>query len=267
MSRAVGTVGIELRQSGIWQTNSVVLDGGAGGCVVVDPAFFPRELDELAAIARARGGAAAVVFTHGHWDHVAGWRHFPGAAVYGSARLQAAIAANDESARRNLAQLRDFDGRWYVERGAPLAWPPAVAALVGAARIAGVALEPLALPGHSDDGLALMVPELGLLLPGDHLSPCEIPFVEDHAAYRATLGRLLALLARVERVIPGHGRPLTSDEARAIAEADLAYLEALAACAVRGDRAAAEAVPLPRAVDVPGMREHHLDNVRTAFSV
>jgi len=259
----MGGVAVEVRQSGIWQTNSVVLDGGAGACVVVDPAFFPRELDELAALARARGGAAAVVFTHGHWDHVAGWQHFPGARVVGSARLQAAIAGNDARAQRDLAQLRDFDGRWYVERGAPVAWPPAVDALVRSARVAGVALEPLALPGHSEDGLGLVVPDAALLLPGDYLSPCEIPFVEDHAAYRATLARLVALMASgIERVIPGHGRALGRDEARAIAEADLAYLEALAGSR---DRAAAEAVSLPRAADVPGMREHHLDNCRVLF--
>jgi hydroxyacylglutathione hydrolase len=102
-------IGLEVRQSGIWQTNSVVIDGGAG-CVVTDPAFFPRELDELATIAGGRGGAAAVVFTHGHWDHVAGWRHFPGATVYGSASLAAAIASDDgvgmSSAARRRAGLR-----------------------------------------------------------------------------------------------------------------------------------------------------------------
>jgi glyoxylase-like metal-dependent hydrolase (beta-lactamase superfamily II) len=141
-----------------------------------------------------------------------------------------------------------------------------VSALVeGAALLAGIALEALALPGHSGDGLALVVPEAGLLLPGDYLSPCEIPFVEDLDAYRATLRRLIDVASRITQVIPGHGRMLTTDEARAIADEDLVYLDALSACAARGDRDGAERIVLPRATGVPGMREHHLDNVRAAF--
>ena len=44
-------VHIETRVSGIWQTNSVVI-AAAGEALVVDPAFFPRELEELSALVR-----------------------------------------------------------------------------------------------------------------------------------------------------------------------------------------------------------------------
>ena len=114
------------------------------------------------------------------------------------------------------------------------------------------------LAGHSPDGLGLIVD--GVLLPGDHLSPCEIPFVDDAVAYRATLGRLLEVLAEVDEVVPGHGRRLTAAEARAIAIADRDYLDRLLAAAAAGDRAAAAAIPLPRAADVVGMADHHRDN-------
>jgi len=252
---------IETRTSGIWQTNSVVLSS-AGQVVVVDPAFFPRELDELAALAAAGGARVIVVFTHGHWDHVAGWRHFPGARVCGSAALAEAVAQGGAEARRNLEQLRDFDGRWYVPRTAPAAWPPRIDALCDGEQlqVGPVALGALALPGHSADGLALWLETEGLLLPGDYLSPCEIPFVEDLAAYRGTLERLRALLPEVRRVIPGHGPELDGAAAAAILDGDVAYLDALARCVARGDTAAALGLPLPRAADVPGMAEWHRKN-------
>jgi hydroxyacylglutathione hydrolase len=252
---------IETRSSGIWQTNSVVVSDG-GQVAVVDPAFFPRELDELAALVRGRGEQVTVVFTHGHWDHVAGWRHFPGARVCGSAALAEAVAGDTAEARSNLEQLRDFEGRWYVPRSAPVAWPPRIEPLREGDRLAvgGLSAEVLALPGHSADGLGLWIAGEGLLLPGDYVSPCEIPFVEELAAYRATLERVRALLPRVRRVIPGHGSALDARAAAAIVEDDLAYLTALAACVARRDAEAALRLPLPRAADVPGMRDWHLKN-------
>jgi glyoxylase-like metal-dependent hydrolase (beta-lactamase superfamily II) len=256
---------IETRTSGIWQTNSAVISAG-GEVLVTDPAFFPRELEELAALVRSRGDEVTVVFTHGHWDHVAGWRHFPGARVLGSASLAAAVAANDATARDNLAQLRDFDGRWYVPRHAPAAWPPLVQAIEDGERlhVGRHEIEALSVPGHSADGLALFVPEARLLLPGDYLSPCEIPFVEDLGAYRATLQRFMALLPRLDSVVPGHGPEIRRGEAAALLEADLAYLDALASCAAAGDREAALALRLPRAADVPGMADAHRKNCDAA---
>src|SRR5512143_2008730 len=122
------SVKLEIRTSGIWQTNSIVLSA-AGQVVVVDPAFFPRELDELRALVRRRGRETTVVFTHGHWDHIAGWRHFEGARVLGSAGLARAVAQGLPEAGRNLDELRDFDARWYVARSAPPAWPAPLDAL------------------------------------------------------------------------------------------------------------------------------------------
>lgn len=256
---------VETRTSGIWQTNSVVLSA-ARQVVVVDPAFFPRELDVLAVLVRSRGDDVTVVLTHGHWDHVAGWRHFPGARVRGSAALADTVVRGDAVAERNLDQLRDFDGRWYVPRAEPSGWPPQLAALREGERlfVGGTVIEALAFPGHSADGLALWLPDDGLLLPGDYLSPCEIPFVEDLEAYQATLGRVRKLLPDVRRVIPGHGPALDRASAAAILEADLTYLDALASCAARGEAPAALALPLPRAASVPGMAEWHRKNCAAA---
>ncbi|HEX9053767.1 MAG TPA: hypothetical protein VF830_02580, partial [Gemmatimonadales bacterium] len=86
--------------------------------------------------------------------------------------------------------------------------------------------------GHTADGVAYWLPWVSVLACGDYLSPVEIPMLSpggDLAAYRATVGRLGALLAGAEWVIPGHGGPISGERAREIAAEDLAYLEALAA--------------------------------------
>lgn len=252
---------VDVLTSGIWQTNSVVLARG-GRCLVIDPAYFPRELEAVAACAAAAGTVEAVVFSHGHWDHVMGHAAFPGVPVWLAVGLDADITAGSPRAAAYLADARDFDSRWYVPRPAGHGWPARRRPLTGGTVVddAGVAVEVLELPGHSPDGLGLIVD--GLLLPGDYLSPCEIPFVDDLERYLTTLGLLRARLGELREVIPGHGPRLTAAEARAIADADVAYLEALRDHAARGDAAAAHAMAWPRATDVVGMREHHLDNCR-----
>ena len=277
-------VHIDTRVSGIWQTNSVIVSA-AGEALVVDPAFFPRELAELSALVKRRigngGGPTTVAFTHGHlghrpdllaythghWDHVAGWRQFPDARVVASTVLAQAVAGSAPVAAENLAKLREFDGRWYVPRVSPAAWPPSIFGLADGDqfRVGSVSIEALCLPGHSADGLGLFVRDAGLLLPGDHLSLCEIPFVADLDAYRATLLRLRSFLGRLERIIPGHGPELDRAGASEVLEADLRYLEALAEQAKRGDAAGALATPLPRAEDVPDMADRHRENCRSAF--
>ena len=251
---------IDVKHSGIWQLSSAVI-ADAGACLVVDPGYFPRELEELAATAAARGRTTHVVFTHGHWDHVMGWRNFPGAEVIGSTRLVADVDGAAPVAATNLSNARDFDGQWYVVRPGPLAWPANMRPLGDGEtlRIGGATLRALALPGHSPDGLALLLDEPRVLLAGDYLSPCEIPFVDDVDAYRVTLRRLLALLPEVDAVIPGHGPRLDRTEVTEIARADLEYLDALADAA-RGDAD----IRLPRAAEVPGMVDHHARNIATA---
>lgn len=256
---------LDLRISGIWQLESAVLSSN-GACVVVDPAYFPRELDELRAVVDARGRAEHVVFTHGHWDHVMGWRTFPEAEVLANANLALAASTSSEAAKKNLADAFEFDGQWYVPRDGPYAWPAKIDAVAegDAIEVGNARLEALHFPGHSDDGLALYARDHGLLLCGDYLSPCEIPFVESLAEYRATLHRLLKLLDALERIIPGHGAMLDRAEASSIARRDLEYLDAIASAAERDAKDEALAIPLPRASGVPGMGEHHLVNLRKA---
>ena len=251
---------LEVLTSGIWQTTTTIIES-AGACVVVDPAYFPRELAAIAARVAELGRAEAVIFTHGHWDHVMGHAALPEAPVWLSSTLDDKIRRGD--ANRFLDDARDFDSRWYVPRPDGYFWPNRRRAIGDDEELAvgHVRMRALQLPGHSSEAMGLVVE--GILLPGDYLSPCEIPFVEDATAYRATLERLVDVLAEVREVIPGHGARMPAAAALAIARADLAYIDALLAAR---DREAALAIAWPRAEHVAGMRDHHVENVAKRFT-
>ncbi|MBA3455024.1 MAG: MBL fold metallo-hydrolase [Deltaproteobacteria bacterium] len=247
---------LDVLTSGIWQTTTTIVSEGEG-CFVIDPAYFPRELEQIASRARDLGGAQGVLFTHGHWDHVMGHTALPGAPVWVSQVLADGIATADPRVARYLEDAREFDSRWYVPRPDGHRWPTALHGIRDdeVLRVAGISARTLHLPGHSPEGLGLVIEDV--LVVGDYLSPCEIPFIDDATAYRQTLARLLDLLRDLREAIPGHGPRLTAGEAIAIASADLTYVDRLIAAA---DPAAALAVSLPRAADVVGMQDHHREN-------
>lgn len=250
---------IDVLTSGIWQTTTTILSH-RGACVVVDPAYFPRELEAIAARVAELGHAEAVVFTHGHWDHVMGHSVLPDAPVWLHRGLAEAIAGGDPRAARYLEDAREFDSRWYVPRPAGHRWPTALRGLGDGERavLGGLEVRALDLPGHSPDGLGLVVEDL--LLVGDYLSPCEIPFIDDAVAYGRTLRRLVDVIHDLREVIPGHGPRLAAAEAISIARADLAYVEQLIEAGERRDLEGARTIALPRAEHVVGMRDHHRDN-------
>ncbi len=256
------TTKIEILQSGIWQLNSVIISR-SGECIIIDPGYFPRELEDLVNLAKMLGSTKNVIFTHGHWDHIVGWSHFPMATVLGSNSLKNAIDSGSTAAQENLKCAQEFDSRWYVERQTSLKWPEIKSLSEGdLLEVGKTHIHVLETPGHSLDGLALFLKEEDVLLAGDYLSPLEIPFIDDLQSYRNTLLRFIDLLSDVKKIIPGHGPVLTSKQAREIALADLKYLDELETCVTSNDATSAVRISLPRAENVVGMRNFHLENCK-----
>ena len=245
--------------SRIYQTTAtLVRHGEAGEAFLVDSPILPDELELLPAVAQQAGfGVAGVLATHRDWDHLLGRLAFDvplGVAESTGAALQADLGAVQR-------ELRAFDEEHYVSRPAPLglgAWQ--ALPVPGRLDVGGAELELHDVRGHTDDGMAVVVPWARVLLAGDHLSPVEIPALGSFPGalgfYLETLDRLEAVLDGVDWVVPGHGEPLDGERSLAILRDDRAYLQAL--------RERGADAPLPLARRSGAQRRIHADNVARA---
>ena len=214
--------------SRMWQTNAVALRSG-GETMLVDSPYFPDELEALPALLSGAGFEPnALLATHGDFDHLLARMAFPALSLGVPESTMLRFRAQPGQAQR---ELRDFDARHYVERGGPLGLGQTQSLPVpGKLELGTEEIELHPAEGHTEDGMALLAPWCGLLICGDYLSGVEIPWISaggSLADYRATLERLRALVERAETVVPGHGPVHSRDEALALADEDVEYLEAL----------------------------------------
>jgi hydroxyacylglutathione hydrolase len=218
--------GVWVSQTPLWQTNAVVVHAGSEA-LLCDPCYTPDEIERLVAFARETGGPIHLLLTHGDFDHVCGVAFVPEAVVVAGASTADRISSG--TAEDELAAA---GAQWGIT------WPSGLrvdrVVEPGAFRCGAFHVEAIEASGHTADGLAYVLLDQGVLLPGDYLSDMTYPFISGGLeATIATVRRLLDALGRHELrwVAPGHGRTLSPEEAAAVGEADLAYLEALARAA------------------------------------
>jgi glyoxylase-like metal-dependent hydrolase (beta-lactamase superfamily II) len=230
-----------LATSAIWQTNCVIVRAGsdpdpdpgaeaegARESFVIDSPILPDELDALAALVEQAGFPApsGLLATHGDWDHLLGRLAFAGLALGCAESTAARLRAAPGEAQR---ELRAFDEQHFVERPRPLSLGAVQALPVpGSCGIGGRELHLHPAPGHTGDGIAIVIPWADVLLAGDYISPVELPVLGPAGAVEAyvdTLTRLRPLVERARHVIPGHGRVLEREQAVALLEQDLAYVQ------------------------------------------
>jgi glyoxylase-like metal-dependent hydrolase (beta-lactamase superfamily II) len=242
--------------SRVWQTTCTALRSRDEGFVIDSP-VYPDELDALPGVLEQAGfPVSGLLATHADWDHLLGRLAFPDASLACAESTADRLNAQPGTAQR---ELRRFDEEHYVPDRRPLALAGVQALPVPGRLDLGpdqeLELHPAA--GHTADGTAIWIPSAGILVCGDYLSPVEIPMISEggsRAEYRQTLERLRPLIDRAEMVVPGHGAPLTQEEARRIHREDLDYLDALGS---NGD-----AAPLPPRRRSSTQRAIHERNAR-----
>jgi hydroxyacylglutathione hydrolase len=214
--------GVWLSQTPLWQTNAVLATSG-DETLLCDPCYTPDELERLAQLARERGGRVHVLLTHGDFDHVCGVGYFPQATVVASAGTAARIRSGTAGEELAAAGV-EWGCSWPTELRIDRVVEP------GQFTAGSFGVEAIDARGHTADGLAYVLLEQGVLLAGDYLSDMTYPFILGGLEGTiATTRRLLEAVERLELrwVVPGHGRALTREEAVAVGEEDLVYLEAL----------------------------------------
>lgn len=181
-------------------TNTYVVGDGAT-CVVVDPG--PDDGDHLAAIETAVAGrrVETVLITHRHRDHTDLARRAAEAfaAPIAASRILGGASVSDRSVAGTLDAA--FDGGVAVDRllddGDRPNW-------------CGLSWEAVATPGHTGDHMAFALPDLGLLLSGDHVMAWSTTVIAPpEGTMRAYMASLRKLLDRSETTyLPGHGGPV-----------------------------------------------------------
>ena len=193
--------------------------------MLVDSPYFPDELEMLPEMLRQSGfEPVGLIATHGDWDHLLGRLVYPEASL-GVAESTATRIREEPGVAQK--QLRDADNKYYVRRERPLSlgsYQPLP--VPGKLELGGEEIELYPGEGHTDDGMILFARWCGMLVAGDYLSDVELPTWSDKALYRKTLDRLRGLVAEAEFVVPGHGAPMTREEALNVLDEDVAYLDA-----------------------------------------
>jgi glyoxylase-like metal-dependent hydrolase (beta-lactamase superfamily II) len=192
--------------------------------MLVDSPYFPDELEMLPEMLRQSGfEPVGLLATHGDWDHLLGRLAFPEASLGVAESTATRIREQPGVAQK---KLRDADNEYYVRRARPLSlgsYQPLP--VPGKLELGGQEIELYPGEGHTNDGMILFARWCGVLIVGDYLSDVELPTWDDKPLYRATLERLHGLVADADVVVPGHGAPLTRDQALRVLEEDVAYLD------------------------------------------
>jgi len=245
-----------LLTSRVWATTCTVVRAPDGSeSFVIDSPVFPDELEILPQVVeQAHFAVSGLLVTHGDWDHLLGRLAFPQTTVGAGEQTAARLATEVGAAQR---ALREFDDEHYVQGRRPLGLG-AVQPLPVPGRLSvgeSAELELHLANGHTADGVAFWLPWVSVLICGDYLSPVELPMISEGgnvAWYLETLERLSRLVEQAATVVPGHGAPLGSEQARRILAEDVAYIASLNSA---GD------APLPEGRRTPHQKRIHAANL------
>jgi glyoxylase-like metal-dependent hydrolase (beta-lactamase superfamily II) len=237
----------------LWQTTATALRVGEEA-MLIDSPYFPEELELLPTVLAQSGFTpAALLATHGDFDHLLGRMAFPDLSLGVAESTMLRIRDEPGAAQRDL---RDYDAQHYVTRAKPLGLGQTQSLPVpGHLGLGDQDLELHPADGHAPDGMTVFAPWIGVLCCGDYLSDVEIPMIARAGSldgYRSTLATLSGLVERADTVVPGHGSPHSRETALRLLDEDMEYLDAVE----RGD----EKVSLPRGRDTTEQRSIHADN-------
>ena len=180
---------------GSYQTNCYIAWGqDSNDCILIDPGYEPEFLLEQAAHLRKQ--VAAVLLTHGHFDHVGGVRQIAadtGCKVY--------ICQEDLSLNPMLTAGAIYYTDTYAH-GDVLS-------------LAGLELKVMQTPGHTPGSVCLLCENV--MFSGDTLFAGSIGRTDFPGGSYKTMLVSLACLSDLEgdyRVLPGHGEETTLETER-----------------------------------------------------
>jgi cyclase len=185
--------------------NGIIL--GRRIALAIDGGIDPEEGRAMAEFIRSRGMAPErLVLTHGHGDHVLGAAALAQGEVFAHAATPAVI-------QRHLPGMAERPGLSTAEMAARL--PRPTVTFTGELRLdlGGRSVLLFPTPGHSEDGISVLVEPERILFAGDSVVTGIIPAIGDGDS-RVLEATLRSLEGReIEVLVPGHGPIVRGAEA------------------------------------------------------
>jgi glyoxylase-like metal-dependent hydrolase (beta-lactamase superfamily II) len=203
------------------QVNAGVVVGPEWSAVI-DTLAYPEETREMKDFVENRLSSTVryVILTHYHADHSLGTCLFPGAVILGKRECRDLL---DSRGRQALAQAQETNRDL---RDLHVVLPDVlIDDGIVSLRVGKRTLELVPLPGHSPDGLGVLVEEDRVLFSGDVMMPLPYLIDGDIEAMAGSLRRIPRM--KLENLVQGHGEVILRGEIQNAVRANLNYLAAL----------------------------------------
>jgi cyclase len=190
------------------------------GAVLIDTLPFPEETREIADYLKsegARGVVRYVIDTHRHGDHTHGNYLFPQAEIIGHRLCRDTLLkwGNDslQAAKEATPELDEV-----VLRIPNITFEREMSLYIG-----GMTLEMLYLPGHTIDGIGVLIRSERVLFSGDAIMPLPSFVWGDRDQLIQSMQRVKGM--DLEHIVQGHGDVLLRGEMAEVIDENLAYLD------------------------------------------
>jgi glyoxylase-like metal-dependent hydrolase (beta-lactamase superfamily II) len=190
--------------------------------VLIDTLAYPDEIRDIKRFTEDRLGRPVryIINTHYHTDHTLGNSFFPRATIISHALCRHFL----DTLGREALEVSQESNSELKEAGVRL---PSVTFDDGTAsvRVGRRTLQLVPLPGHSADGIGVLVVEDRVLFSGDVMMP--VPYLAD-GDYDQMVASLKSIpKMKLENLVQGHGESVLRGEVSSTVRSNLSYLAAV----------------------------------------
>jgi glyoxylase-like metal-dependent hydrolase (beta-lactamase superfamily II) len=190
--------------------------------VLIDTLAYPEETLEIKEFLEERLASPVryLINTHYHSDHTLGNSWFPEAIIIGHLNCRMLLDTvgrkSLDAAKRQNRELRDVD----------IALPDVVFSNDGVGlKVGKRTLRLISLPGHSEDGIGVLVVEDRVLFSGDIMMPIPYLVDGDYELMVETLKRIPRM--KLENLVQGHGEVILRGEVASAVRLNMKYLNTI----------------------------------------